>query len=154
MTTRDAGVHKSCISMTSWRCAGTPRVLCKPLHRLMFHLACLRQCVRHDCGSMYGMSPSSPSRPSWRNSVSLQQRPALAAGSAREVMTGDQTTPYGLRPGRSYFLPTGRSLGRKGENPGARAYHGAVTVGGKPTDDCRDAILRMTVAPARSGSHG
>jgi hypothetical protein len=84
------------------------------------------------CGSMYEMSHQPPGRLA-AAPFPGKQRPAVAAGrSAKEVMTGDQTTPYGLRPGRSHSLLTGRSLAHKGENPGSRAYHGAVTAGGSP----------------------
>ena len=69
-------------------------------------------------------------------------------------MTGDQIFPAS-RPGLAAHAPrpNGRPSRHRGEIRGSRAYHGAVTDGGKPTADGRYAILRVLSVPARSGGH-
>ena len=89
--------------------------------------------------------------------VSAQLRlPAAttAAGYAGEVMTG-HIFPASSHGGLAAYVhrPSGRPSTLEGEIPGRRAYHGAVTVGGKPTGVGRDAILRFLGVPARSGGN-
>jgi hypothetical protein len=85
---------------------------------------------------------------------SVYRQPAAAAGSAGEVMTGDQIIPAS-RTGLAAHAtcPSGRPLRHKGEIPGSRAYHGAVTDWGMPAGDRLYAILRVLTVPARSGGH-